>query len=74
MLVDFSLQVTPEKVVAEASTNNVNELKAAIRQAVEEIPQEMTRRVMENFRNRLQQCIASRGRRLEDHTYIHLHT
>ena len=40
-------------------------LKAAVRQTANEIPQEMTRKVMENFRNRLQQGIAARGRHLE---------
>ena len=44
----------------------IDELKAAIRQKVNEIPQEMTQRVMENFRNRLNQCIAVQGRYLED--------
>ena len=40
--------------------------KAVIRQTVEEIPQEMTRREMENFKNRLQQYIISQGRHLKD--------
>ena len=44
----------------------IDELKAAIRQKVNEIPQEMTQRVMENFRNRLNQCIAVQGRHPED--------
>ena len=44
----------------------IDELKAAIRQKVNEILQEMTQRVMENFRNRLNQCIAVQGRYLED--------
>ena len=44
----------------------IDGLKAAFYQLVNEIPQEMTRRVMENFSNRLQQCIAARGRRLEE--------
>jgi len=44
----------------------IDKLKVAIRQKVNEIPQEMTQRVMENFRNRLDQCIAVQGRHLED--------
>ena len=44
----------------------IDGMKVAIRQTVKEIPQEMTRRVMENFRNRLQQCMEARGRHLED--------
>ena len=44
----------------------IDELKAAICQKVNEIPQEMTQRVMENFRHRLNQCIAVQGRHLGD--------
>ena len=44
----------------------IDELKAAIRQKVNEIPRKMTQRVIENFRNRLNQCIAVQGRHLED--------
>ena len=44
----------------------IDELKAAIRQKVNEIPQEITQRVMKNFKNRLNQCIAVQGRHLED--------
>ena len=44
----------------------IDELKAAICQKVNEIPQEITQRVMENFKNRLNQCIAVQGRHLED--------
>lgn len=44
----------------------IEELKDAICQKVAEIPPEMTLRVMENFRNHLQQCIVNRGYHLED--------
>ena len=44
----------------------IDGLKAAIRQTVNKIPQEMTRRVRENFRNCLQQCIEARGRQYEE--------
>ena len=44
----------------------IDGLEAAIRQTVNEIPQEMVRRVMKNLRNRLQQCIVSRGRQHEN--------
>ena len=47
----------------------IDELKAAISQTIAEIPPEMTHRVMENFRNRLQQCITNRGHHLEDIIY-----
>jgi len=39
-------------------------LKDAIREEVTAIPPEMTNRVMENFRERLRQCIANNGRQL----------
>ena len=41
-------------------------LKDAIREEVAAIPPEMTNRVMENFRERLRQCIANNGRYLSD--------
>jgi len=40
--------------------------KLWIRQTVETIPEEMSRQVVENFRNLLQQCGTCRGRHLED--------
>jgi hypothetical protein len=41
-------------------------LKEAITQEVAAIPPEMTRRVMEKYRERLNQCIDNEGRRLSD--------
>jgi len=41
-------------------------LKDAIREEVAAIPQEMTNIVLENFRERLQQCIANNGCHLSD--------
>ena len=41
-------------------------LKDAIREEVAAIPPEMTNTVMENFRERLRQCIANNGRHLSD--------
>jgi hypothetical protein len=41
-------------------------LKDAIRDEVAAIPPEMTKIVMENFRERLRQCIANNGRNLSD--------
>ena len=41
-------------------------LKDAIREEVAAIPPEMTNIVMENFRERLRQCIANNGRHLSD--------
>ena len=37
-----------------------------------EIPQEMIQRMVENFKKCLQQCIAGRGRHLEDFYTIYL--
>ena len=45
---------------------SIDGLKSAIRLTVKEIPQEMIRRVVKNFRNRPQQCIKSRRRHLND--------
>ena len=44
----------------------IDGLKAAICKTINEIPQEMTQRAMENFRIRLQRCIAVQGGLLED--------
>ena len=44
----------------------IDGLKAAICKTINEIPQEMTQRAMENFRIRLQRCIAVQGGHLED--------
>jgi hypothetical protein len=44
-------------------------LKDAIREEVAAIPPEMTNRVMENFRERLRQCIANNGRHLNDDVF-----
>jgi hypothetical protein len=41
-------------------------LKDAIREEVAAIPPEMTDKVMENFGERLRQCIANNGRHLSD--------
>jgi hypothetical protein len=41
-------------------------LKEAIIQAVAAIPPEMTRRTMDNFRERLRQCVNNGGRHLPD--------
>jgi hypothetical protein len=40
--------------------------KDAIHEEVAAIPPEMTNTVMENFRERLRQCIANNGRHLSD--------
>lgn len=44
----------------------LEELRAAIRQEIAAIPQDMIRRVMTRFRENLQQCINNNGRHLRD--------
>lgn len=43
--------------------------KDVIRQEIAAIQHEMTRRVMENFRERLQQCVESNGTHLTDFVF-----
>ena len=45
---------------------SIEQLKRAICQVVAAIPQEMTRRVVENFRERLQKCMDNNGSHLND--------
>ena len=45
---------------------SIEQLKRAICQEVAAIPQEMTRRVVENFRERLQKCMDNNGFHLTD--------
>ena len=44
----------------------VEQLKEAIRQEVAAIPPAMTRKAMDNFRERLQECVINNGRHLSD--------
>jgi len=45
---------------------SLEDLKERIQQEIGFIPPELTRRVMKNFRERLQQCVASDGCRMSD--------
>lgn len=45
---------------------SIEELKDAIRQEIAAIPHEMTRRVVDNFRERIRQCVDSNGTHLID--------
>ena len=65
-LCDYFLWGHLKAEVYKLRPTTIDELKAAIRQKVNEISQEITQRVMEIFRNRLHQCIAVQGRHLED--------
>ena len=44
----------------------IEQLKEAIRQEVAAIPPAMTRKAIDNFRERLQQCVINNGRHLSD--------
>ena len=44
----------------------IEQLKKAIRQEVTAIPPAMTRKVMDNFRERLQEFVINNGRHLSD--------
>ncbi len=45
---------------------SIEQLKDAIRQEITAIPHEMTRRVIDNFRERLRQCVDNNGSHLTD--------
>jgi len=45
---------------------SLEDLKERIQQETDSIPPELTRRVMKNFRERLQQCVANDGRHMSD--------
>jgi hypothetical protein len=46
--------------------HTLDELKTAIREEIAAIPPDMTARVMNNFRKRLDACIRSQGRHMDD--------
>ena len=43
---------------------SLEDLKERIQQEIDSIPPELTRRVMKNFQERLQQCVANDGRHM----------
>jgi hypothetical protein len=45
---------------------SLEDLKETFQQEIDSIPPELTRRVMKNFRERLQQCLATDGRHMPD--------
>lgn len=63
---DFFLWGYLKSKVYEQRPQNLRALKEAITQEVEAIPPEMTQRVMDNFRGRLNQCVDSEGSHLKD--------
>jgi len=52
--------------VSKHRPRSLEDLKERIQQEIASIPPELTRRVMKNFRERLQQCVANDGRLMSD--------
>ena len=65
-LCDYFFWVYLKAEVCKRRTTSVGGLKAAIRQIVGEIRQEMLRQVIKNYRNLIHQCITFRERHLKD--------
>jgi hypothetical protein len=63
---DFFLWGYLKEKVYTHRPRTIDELKAAITEEINAIPLNMTRRVMDNFRERLQQCVVNGGRHLQD--------
>lgn len=63
---DFFLWDYLKEKVYTHSPRTINKLKAAMTEEIDAIPPNMTRRVMENFRERPKQCVNNRGRYLQD--------
>jgi len=61
---DFFLWGYLKKKVFKHRPRSLEDLKERIRHSA--IPPEITRRVMKNFRERLQQCVANDGRHMSD--------
>ena len=62
----FSLWGYLKAKVCARRPGTVEQLEEAIRQEVAAIPPAMTRKAMDNFRERLQQCVINNGRHLSD--------
>jgi len=62
---DFFLWGYLKEKVFKHRPRSLEDLKERIRQEIDAIPPEITRRVM-NFRERLQQCVANDGRHMSD--------
>jgi len=63
---DFFLWGYLKEKVFKHRPRSLEDLKERIRQEIDAIPPEITRRVMKNFRERLQQCVANDGRLMSD--------
>ena len=65
-LCDFFLWGYLKSKVYSNCPQSIEQLKDAIRQEITAIPHEMTRRVIDNFRERLRQCVDNKGSHLTD--------
>ena len=63
--VDFHLWGFLKDRLCGNDLQNLEELKAAIVDAVQDIPHDQCRRVMEHFGRRVKKCIEMRGRHIE---------
>jgi len=63
---DFFLWGYLKEKVFKHSPRSLEDVKERIQHEIDSIPPELTRRVMKNFRERLQQCVATDGRHTSD--------
>jgi len=63
---DVFLWVYLKEKVFRHRPQSLEDLKERIQQEIDSIPPELTRRVMKNFREHLQQCVANVGRLMSD--------
>ena len=63
---DVFLWGYPKEKVFKYRPRSLEDLKERIQQEIDFILPELTRRVMKNFRDRLQQCVANDGRHMSD--------
>ena len=63
---DFFLSENLKEKVSKHRPRSLEDFKERIQQEIDSIPPELTRRVMKNFRERLQQCVATDGRHMSD--------
>ena len=63
---DFFLWGYLKEKVFKHRPRSLEDLKERIRQKIDAIPPEITRRVIKNFREGLQQCVANDGRLMSD--------
>ena len=63
---DFFLWRYLKEKVFKHHPQSLEDLKERIQQEINSIPPELTQRVMKNFQEHLQQCVANDGRHMSD--------